>query len=82
MNTCFRPDFTAKPAESSSSSSDRMHRLAGGNMIMDTKSGWSSTAGAMWLWPVAVLVGFRIGGTSPISSSTESIPSGLPSLLG
>jgi hypothetical protein len=29
---------------------------------MDTQGGWTSTARGMWLWPVAVLVGFPIGG--------------------
>ena len=29
---------------------------------MDTPSDWTSTARRMWLWPVAILVGFPIGG--------------------
>jgi hypothetical protein len=29
---------------------------------MDTPSDWMSTARRMWLWPVAILVGFPIGG--------------------
>jgi hypothetical protein len=29
---------------------------------MDTSSDWMSTARRMWLWPVAILVGFPIGG--------------------
>lgn len=31
-------------------------------MIMDSRGDWTSTARAMWLWPVAVLVGFPVGG--------------------
>lgn len=31
-------------------------------MIVDPKSGWTETARATWLWPVAVLIGFPIGG--------------------
>lgn len=29
---------------------------------MEPRGGWTSTARAMWLWPVAILVGFPIGG--------------------
>jgi hypothetical protein len=29
---------------------------------MDTPGDWTSTARRMWLWPVAILVGFPIGG--------------------
>lgn len=29
---------------------------------MDTQGDWASTARRMWLWPVAILVGFPIGG--------------------
>jgi hypothetical protein len=29
---------------------------------MDTKGDWTNTAGRMWLWPVAILVSFPIGG--------------------
>ena len=29
---------------------------------MDTQGGWTSTARRMWIWPVAVLVSFPIGG--------------------
>jgi hypothetical protein len=29
---------------------------------MDTQGDWTSTARRMWLWPVAILVGFPIGG--------------------
>ena len=29
---------------------------------MDTQSDWTSTARRMWLWPVAILLGFPIGG--------------------
>src|SRR6266542_2478806 len=36
------------------------HRQEG--TIMDTPSDWMSTARRMWLWPVAILVGFPIGG--------------------
>lgn len=31
-------------------------------MTMDTKGGWTRTVRATWLWPVAILVGFPIGG--------------------
>ena len=30
--------------------------------IMDSQGDWTSTARRMWLWPVAILVGFPIGG--------------------
>jgi hypothetical protein len=33
-----------------------------GATIMDTKGDWTSTARGMWLWPVAILVSFPIGG--------------------
>ena len=29
---------------------------------MDAQGDWTSTAGRLWLWPVAILVGFPIGG--------------------
>jgi hypothetical protein len=29
---------------------------------MDTQGDWTSTARRMWLWPVAILIGFPIGG--------------------
>jgi hypothetical protein len=29
---------------------------------MDMQSGWASTARLTWLWPVAILIGFPIGG--------------------
>ena len=29
---------------------------------MDSSGDWTSTARRMWLWPVAILVGFPIGG--------------------
>ena len=29
---------------------------------MDTRGDWTTTARRMWLWPVAILVGFPIGG--------------------
>ena len=29
---------------------------------MDTRGDWTSTARRLWLWPVAILVGFPIGG--------------------
>jgi hypothetical protein len=29
---------------------------------MDTQGDWTSTARRMWLWPVAILLGFPIGG--------------------
>jgi hypothetical protein len=29
---------------------------------LDTQSDWTSTARRMWLWPVAILVSFPIGG--------------------
>jgi hypothetical protein len=33
-----------------------------GATIMDTKGDWTNTARRMWLWPVAILVSFPIGG--------------------
>jgi len=33
-----------------------------GGTIMDTRGTWTSTARRMWLWPVAILVSFPIGG--------------------
>src|SRR6266545_6874492 len=33
-----------------------------GGTIMDAPGDWASTARRMWLWPVAILVGFPIGG--------------------
>jgi hypothetical protein len=33
-----------------------------GGTIMATPGGWTSTARRMWLWPVAIVVGFPIGG--------------------
>jgi hypothetical protein len=35
---------------------------------MDTQGDWTSTARRMWLWPVAILLGFPIGGLSRIWS--------------
>ena len=29
---------------------------------MDTQRDWTTTARRMWLWPVAILLGFPIGG--------------------
>ena len=29
---------------------------------MDAQGDWGSTARRMWLWPVAILIGFPIGG--------------------
>jgi hypothetical protein len=40
---------------------------------MHAEGDWGSTARQMWLWPVAIVVGFPIGGTSQTWSLTESI---------
>jgi hypothetical protein len=37
-------------------------RTRGGNTMMGAQGEWTTTARRMWLWPVAILVGFPIGG--------------------
>jgi hypothetical protein len=48
---------------------------------MDAQGDWTSTARRMWLWPVAILVSFPIGGSSQTWSLTEWIPWEQRSLL-
>jgi hypothetical protein len=33
-----------------------------GGTSMETQGNWTRTARGLWLWPVAILVGFPIGG--------------------
>jgi hypothetical protein len=46
---------------------------------MDARSDWPSTARRLWLWPVAVLVGFPIGGgvADLVVDGVDSVGAGL-----
>src|SRR6266511_2034860 len=46
---------------------------------MDTQGDWTSTAGRIWLWPVAILVSFPIGGSiaDPIVEGVDSVGAAL-----
>ena len=47
---------------------------------MDTRDDWASAARRMWLWPVAILVGFPIGGlvADGVVDGVDSVGAALP----